>query len=101
MIQLLFILLLIPLGAGGLLLLFAGVSQQRTARWIALGGSLASLAISLLLAGDYRELQAKNAVVIEGKPLSVEDTSASPIQPKVEFRHAWLVVGETAPGEGG
>jgi hypothetical protein len=54
MIQLLFILLLIPLGAGGLLLLFSGVSQQRTARWIALAGSLASLAISLVLLGDFR-----------------------------------------------
>ena len=97
MIQLLFILLLIPLGAGGLLLLFAGVSQQRTARWIALGGSLASLAISLLLAGDYRELQAKNAAAVTAGAVA----SASPIQPKVEFRHAWLTLGETAPGQGG
>jgi NADH-quinone oxidoreductase subunit M len=99
MIQLLFILLLIPLGAGGLLLLFAGVSQQRTARWIALGGSLASLAISLLLAGDYRELQATNAAAVaEGSEASA---SESPIQPKVEFRHAWLTLGEKAEGQGG
>jgi NADH-quinone oxidoreductase subunit M len=99
MIQLLFILLLIPLGAGGLLLLFAGVSQQRTARWIALGGSIASLAVSLLLAGDYREMQAKNAAATaEGTATAA---STSPIQPKVEYRKPWLTVGETAAGEGG
>ena len=82
MIQLLFILLLIPLGAGGLLLLFAGVSQQRTARWIALGGSLASLAISLLLAGDYREQQTRRASVVPSLKLESAESAPSPIQPK-------------------
>ena len=54
--------LLVPLAAGGLLLLFSGVSQQRSARWIALGGSLVELALSLQLAADYRALQAEQGV---------------------------------------
>src|SRR5215204_5280363 len=100
MIQLLFLLLLIPLGAGGLLLLFAGVSQQRNARWIALGGSLASLAISLLMAGDYRALLAERAAAaIAGDAISAGDSAAasaaSPIQPQVEFREPWLRWGES------
>jgi NADH-quinone oxidoreductase subunit M len=91
MIQLLFLLLLIPLGAGALLLLFAGVSQQRTARWIALGGSLASLALSLALAGDYRNSQAaQTAAALAGE----ERAASSPIQPRVEFRKPWLTTGD-------
>lgn len=106
MIPLLFILLLIPLGAGGLLLLFSGVTQQRTARWIALGGSLASLAISLLLAGSYREMQAEQAAaILLGEPptagASGRVNANSPIQPQVEYRKAWLTLGETAPGQEG
>lgn len=90
MISLLFILLLIPLAAGGLLLLFSGVAQQRSARWIALGGSLGALAVSLLLAGEYRAL-----------PPAAAASAGSPVQPKVEYRQPWLTVGETAPGVGG
>jgi NADH-quinone oxidoreductase subunit M len=94
MIQLLFLLLLIPLGAGALLLLFAGVSQQRTARWIALGGSVASLAISLALLGDYRKLPDNAA----GQRATVQ---SSPIQPRVEYRQPWLTIGGDAAGQGG
>ncbi|QDT72313.1 complex I subunit 4 family protein [Lacipirellula limnantheis] len=89
MIQLLFILLLVPLGAGGLLLLFSGVSQQRSARWIALGGSLVALALSLQLAADYRALQAEQGV----------SASDSPIAPRVEYRRTWEIIGDTStPG---
>jgi NADH-quinone oxidoreductase subunit M len=91
MIQLLFLILLIPLGAGGLLLLFAGVSQQRTARWIALGGSLAPLAISLALAGDYRNSQAAHAAAATE---SGDIVASSPVQPRVEFRRPWLTIGD-------
>jgi NADH-quinone oxidoreductase subunit M len=94
MIQLLFLLLLIPLGAGALLLLFAGVSQQRTARWIALGGSIATLAISLALLGDYRKLPAAAA----GESASAQ---ASPIQPRLEYRQPWLTIGGDEAGQGG
>jgi NADH-quinone oxidoreductase subunit M len=94
MIQLLFLLLLIPLGAGALLLLFAGVSQQRTARWIALGGSVASLAISLALLGDYRKLPDNAA----GESVTVQ---SSPIQPRIEYRQPWLTIGGDAAGQGG
>lgn len=89
MIQLLFILLLVPLGAGGLLLLFSGVSQQRSARWIALAGSLVALALSLSLAADYRQLQAEQGA-------SVGD---SPISPRVEYRHTWEIIGDTSTPE--
>jgi NADH-quinone oxidoreductase subunit M len=99
MIQLLFILLLIPLAAGGLLLLFAGMSQRGAARWIALGGSLASLAISLLMAGDYRAQQAERAAIAAGDASAT--SAGSPIQPQVEYRKAWLTVGETEAGQGG
>ncbi len=89
MIQLLFILLLVPLGAGGLLLLFSGVSQQRSARWIALGGSLVALALSLQLAADYRALQAEQGV----------SSSDSPIAPRVEYRRTWEIIGDTSTPE--
>ncbi|RIK75301.1 MAG: NADH-quinone oxidoreductase subunit N [Planctomycetota bacterium] len=82
MTSLLFMLLLIPLAAGGLLLLFAGASQARSARWIAAVGSIAVLAMSLALAGQYRQLpQSSGAVGV-----------ASPVQPKVEFRKPWLTM---------
>jgi len=86
MINLLFLLLLIPLGAGGLLLLFAGVSQQRTARWIALAGALAGLALSLAIAREYRQMQAQQGIV----------EAASPIHPRVEYRQPWLTLGDPA-----
>jgi NADH-quinone oxidoreductase subunit M len=89
MIQLLFILLLVPLAAGGLLLLFSGVSQQRSARWIALGGSLVALALSLQLAADYRALQAEQGV----------SASDSPIAPRVEYRRTWEILGDTSTPE--
>ena len=89
MIQLLFILLLVPLAAGGLLLLFSGVSQQRSARWIALGGSLVALALSLQLAADYRALQAEQGV----------SASESPIAPRVEYRRTWEIIGDTSTPE--
>ena len=89
MIQLLFILLLVPLGAGGLLLLFSGVSQQRSARWIALGGSLVALALSLQLAADYRALQAEQGAT----------ASDSPIAPRVEYRRTWEILGDASTPE--
>ncbi len=89
MIQLLFILLLAPLGAGGLLLLFSGVSQQRSARWIALGGALVALALSLQLAAEYRALQAEQGVT----------ASDSPIAPRVEFRRTWEIIGDNSTAE--
>jgi NADH-quinone oxidoreductase subunit M len=85
MIELVFLLLLVPLAAGGLLLLFAGVSQQRTARWIALGGATVALAISLEIARQYRQLQTE---AISSGHWSVD--AASPVQPRVEFRKPWL-----------
>ena len=94
MTELLFLLLLIPLGAGAMLLLFAGVSQQRTARWIALGGSIASLGLSLALLGDYRELPTSASA--EGAA-----SQTSPIQPRVEYRRPWLTIGGDAEGRGG
>jgi NADH-quinone oxidoreductase subunit M len=89
MIQLLFILLLVPLAAGGLLLLFSGVSQQRSARWIALGGSLVALALSLQMAADYRALQAEQGV----------SAGDSPIAPRVEYRRTWQIIGDTSTPE--
>jgi len=89
MIHLLFIFLLVPLAAGGLLLLFSGVSQQRSARWIALGGSLVALALSLQLAADYRALQAEQGV----------SASDSPIAPRVEYRRTWEIIGDTSTPE--
>jgi NADH-quinone oxidoreductase subunit M len=89
MIPLLFLLLLVPLGAGGLLLLFAGVSQPRSARWIALGGSLVALALSLEIARQYRQLQAEQAASAD---VFAGDEEDSPVQPRLEFRKAWLTL---------
>lgn len=89
MIQLLFILLLVPLAAGGLLLLFSGVSQQRSARWIALAGSLVALGLSLQMAAEYRALQAQQGPSV----------SNSPIAPRVEYRRTWEVIGDTSTPE--
>jgi NADH-quinone oxidoreductase subunit M len=93
MLHLLFLVLLIPLIAGGLLLLFSGVSQQRTARWIALGGSLLALVFSLEIAREYRQLQAEQQAAAA---TSIETVRPSPIQPRVEFRQPWLALSGSA-----
>ena len=92
MIQLLFILLLVPLGAGGLLLLFSGVSQQRSARWIALGGSLVALAVSLQLARRLSRRSQADA----GRPRR----SDSPIAPAGRVPpHLAELIGDTSTPE--
>ncbi|MCC6492405.1 MAG: NADH-quinone oxidoreductase subunit M [Pirellulales bacterium] len=90
MISLLFLLLLVPLAAGGLLLLFAGASQARSARWIALAGSIAVLAMSLSLGGQYRQLSLS---FDRGR---ADAAAASPIRPQVEYRKPWLTLGGAA-----
>src|SRR5688572_29213453 len=99
MISLLSILLLIPLGDGALLLLFAGVSTQRSARWIALGGSAASLAVSLALLADYRDLVAGQRAAAATEQITAPQDS--PIRPRVQYRQPWLTIGGDATGQGG
>jgi NADH-quinone oxidoreductase subunit M len=52
---------------------------QRTARWIALGGSTAALLVSLQIVHQYRAL-----------PAAPADAASSPVQPRVEYRYPWF-----------
>ncbi len=92
MIALLFLTLALPAAAAVLLMLFRGAMDQRTARWIALGGATAALGTSLLLAHEYRASAASRESAAATMP-------QSPVQPRVEYRHPWLST-ERGMGEG-
>ncbi len=78
-------LLFLPLAVAVLLLLFRGSAGPAVPRGIALVGSLATLAVSLAAASQFRELPARS-----------EDSST--VQPRVEARHAWLTVPRSTSG---
>jgi NADH-quinone oxidoreductase subunit M len=78
----------LPLAAAVWLMLFRGSMQERTARWVALVGTLLTLLVSLQLAQAYRTTA------------SLQPTTARlegyPIQPGFEVRFPWLTL---APAE--
>jgi NADH-quinone oxidoreductase subunit M len=78
MFALLMLLLCLPLVTVGLLLLLSKSTSHGVARWIALSGCLAALAVSLCLASGYNNAPAN------------ESASPGPISPKLEWRLPWL-----------
>lgn len=78
MITLLFVCLAIPAATAALLLLFRGTSSQSMSRWLALGGAVATLLVSLALVSQYRDA------------IGPDSISQSPVQPRFEWRHPWL-----------
>jgi len=85
MVILLFICLALPLLTALALMLFRSSLTTRSARWIALGGALAALCVSLQLANSY--IQLPKTVVAD-----------APIQPQVQYHHHWLTLGGTTEG---
>jgi NADH-quinone oxidoreductase subunit M len=79
MTVLLFTCLALPLAAAVWLMLFRGSMVERTARWVALVGTVATLLVSLQLAHQYREAMPESAPSVSG-----------PIQPRFEVRYPWL-----------
>ncbi|WP_437206190.1 complex I subunit 4 family protein [Planctomicrobium sp. SH664] len=78
MITLLYFCLACPIAAAVLLMLFRNsLSGSRTARWIALGGSLITLTAAVALVHEYRSAPQT-------------PSNGSPVQPKVEQRVAWF-----------
>ncbi len=77
------LLLCLPLVTVGLLLLLSKSTSHGVARWIALSGCLAALAVSLCLASGFYNTPANSQV--DG-----ESASAGPISPKLEWRLPWL-----------
>lgn len=90
MLALLIICLAVPLISATLLMLFRTSLTAKTARWLALAGSAAALAVSVLLLVQYR------AVVLP----SVGGAAVSAVlQPHVEYRHVWMSM-QGASGKG-
>ncbi len=92
MIALVFALLAIPVVAASLLLLLAGATRQGVARWVGLGSTAAALLVACLLASRYRDLPSDEPPL----PSPLAATDVSPVHPKVEFRHTWLMLGQGA-----
>jgi len=86
MVILLFICLALPLLTACSLMLFRSSLTVSTTRWVALGGALATLFVSLQLANGYLQLDKTT-------------TPGAPIQPQVQYHHPWLTlaVGEASP----
>jgi NADH-quinone oxidoreductase subunit M len=74
----LLLLLTLPLFTALVLLAFRRVLGQATARKVALGGSLAALVASLVVAYEFQSLPVPSG------------SSVSPVQPRFELRHTWL-----------
>lgn len=88
MVSLLFLCLALPLLTAFALMLFRSSLTVSTSRWIALGGAILTLIVSLQLANGYNHL-----------PRATFD--GSPIQPQLEYVHPWLTVAQNADGTGG
>ncbi len=83
MFALLMLLLCLPLVTVGMLLLLSKSTSHGVARWIALSGCLAALAVSLCLASGYYNAPPN------------ESAATGPISPKLEWRLPWLEWGTT------
>lgn len=79
MVILLFVCLALPLLTALSLMLFRSSLTVSTTRWVALGGTLATLFVSLQLANGYIQLD---------KPT----IAGAPIQPQVQYHHPWLTL---------
>lgn len=88
MVILLFLCLALPLLTAFALMLFRSSLTVSTARWIALGGAIFTLIVSLQLASGYTHL-----------PRITEE--GAPIQPQLKHVYPWLSVGQSADGTGG
>jgi len=85
MVILLFICLALPLLTAFALMLFRSSLTASSARWVALGGALATLFVSFQLANGYVQLPKTTRW-------------GTPIQPQVQFHHSWLTLNSGAPG---
>lgn len=86
MISTIVCLLFLPLLVAVLLMLFRGSAGPTVPRWIALVGSLATLAVSLAAAAQFKEL-----------PAPAADRGA--VQPRVEARYEWLTIDRHVTGK--
>lgn len=85
MIGYLFALMLLPLATAVLLMLFRASAGQNTARWMALIGSLVTLCVAVVAVSKYNDL--------------IRPTASQPVQPRIEWKHAWLTYAPTATAE--
>ena len=91
--SLLLLSLVLPAAAAVLLMLLRARLQRGTARWIALGATIATLALVLGLADDFRELPAINSIRVQTGALDGGALAESPVRPRFEFRNEWLTLG--------
>ncbi|MFV0442565.1 MAG: NuoM family protein [Planctomycetaceae bacterium] len=78
----------IPLAAAVWLMLFRGSIQERTSRWVALVGTIATLLVSLHLANMYQRGYATMPADVAGV--------SGPIQPRFQVSLPWLAVSAQA-----
>jgi len=81
MISLLILTIAIPALTAALLMLMGRAVVGRSARWIALAGTLAALASSLVVLSEYRHL-----------PPETSAAGTAPVHPRVEARHDWFTL---------
>lgn len=99
MIPLLFLCLAAPFITAVLLMLFRSSLTQQSSRLLALGGSLVTLLLAVILTSQYYSRAVRP---LEGSSVPLVSTvdASSAIRPKVEFRQPWLVLGGTAERPG-
>jgi NADH-quinone oxidoreductase subunit M len=92
MLGLLIFCLAVPLIAALLLMLFRTSLDARTSRWVALLGSLVTLAVATLLLVQYQAAAKSSESAAAG--------ARAALQPLVEYRHPWMTIGGTADQPG-
>jgi NADH-quinone oxidoreductase subunit M len=88
-------LVVIPVAAASLLLVFGASSRSGLPRWVALGSTIVTLVVAGTLANIYYNEHTLGAVA-EGP--SAQEAPPSPISPGYEYRRPWLEFKSTASG---
>ncbi|MFO1094833.1 MAG: NADH-quinone oxidoreductase subunit M [Planctomycetaceae bacterium] len=91
MINLLLLTLAIPGATAALLMLLGGSVIGRTARWIALVGTTAALATSLMVLREYRTVASHSSELSGSHDL--DKGGDSPVQPRASIVHEWFSSG--------
>ncbi len=84
MVALILAMIFLPAGTALLLLLLDSHAPPARARWVGLLGTTATFFVSWVVAAQFVGIPA------------MEQPLRGPIQPRVEFKQAWLTLGETA-----
>ncbi|MEX2285816.1 MAG: hypothetical protein WD648_01925 [Planctomycetaceae bacterium] len=93
--------LVLPGAAAVLLMVLRGSIRRGTARWIALGASVATLLVVMGLVREFRALPITSDNRMQSNINVSLDSAVSPVHPRFEMRREWLTLGhekDSAPG---